>query len=165
MVGSVETMLLPDNGWVPNNPLLPVLLYRRSVPRDAAQLEAVLARHGWPAQWHGGVYPYHHYHSTAHELLGCVRGAARVALGGPDGGETVLTAGDAMVLPCGTGHCRISASVDFLVVGAYPDGQDWDLCRSAPSPEMLAGMRQLPYPICDPVIGPGGPLPTAWTQA
>jgi uncharacterized protein YjlB len=32
-----------------------------------------------------GIYPFHHFHSTAHEVLGIVAGSAVVVLGGPSG--------------------------------------------------------------------------------
>lgn len=163
-----EAIRLAANGWMPNNPQLPVLLYRRGldVPaRDPATFEALVGRNRWPAQWRNGIYPYHHYHSTAHEVLGCLRGWARVVLGGPGGHEWRIEAGDVLVLPCGTGHCCEQASADFLVVGAYPVDQDWDICRTAPNPEMTARMAQLPYPASDPLAGPGGPLTAAWKPA
>ena len=165
MPGSIDTMLLSANGWVPNNPRLPVLLYRRSGLEEAASFEARVAANHWPAQWRDGVFAYHHYHSTAHEALGCVRGAARLVLGGPNGRETRLDAGCVVVLPCGTGHCLIEASADFLVVGAYPQGQDWDVCRAAPDEAMTAAMARLPLPEHDPVMGAGGPLTEAWRVA
>jgi uncharacterized protein YjlB len=66
------------------------------------------------------------------------------------------------MLPTGTGHCRLEASSDFLVVGAYPPDQTWDICRSEPSPAALARMKQLPFPASDPVGGEPGALSQLW---
>lgn len=161
-----ESFLLSRNGWVPNNENLPVLLYRvvfEPGRRDpASHLEELLQRNGWPAQWRNGIYSFHHYHSTAHEVLGVARGQARVMLGGENGREVVIRAGDVVVLPTGTGHCKLDSSSDFLVVGAYPPEQSWDLCRTAPSREAVQRMERLPFPKIDPVSGASGALPKLW---
>ena len=164
-----EIIQLSRNAWVPNNDLLPVLLYHGAIdvtgPDAASSFEQALVRHGWPPQWRNGIYDFHHYHSTAHEVLGIAAGNARVVLGGPGGHEFTLTAGDVVVLPTGTGHCRLKASSDFLVIGAYPPKQSWDICRSAPSQTERDRMRTLPFPASDPVAGSGGPLTRLWRPA
>lgn len=101
------------------------------------------------------------------ELLAAL-GHARVVPGGPAGAAVELAAGDALMLPGGTGHCRAQAAPGFVVVGAYPaDQQRWDLLRADPAEHGYAGerIRALPTPGSEPLAGPGGPLPRLWARA
>lgn len=162
---AVALWLTPDE-WVPNSATLPLILYRAAIPTDAgdaaADFEDLFRRNGWPPEWRNGVYPFHHYHSTAHEVLGFAAGRARLLLGGPNGHEVTVTPGDCALLPAGTGHCCLEASGDFLVVGGYPPGRQWDLRRDAISDAERVKMAEVPFPKMDPVLGRSGPLIELW---
>jgi uncharacterized protein YjlB len=162
----LQTYMFQDDGHIPNNPRLPLLIYQRALSQlDAAACQALFERNGWVGSWVNGVYNYHHFHSTSHEVLGVVSGLARIQFGGEYGQIIEVKAGDVAVLPAGTGHCNKGASADFQVVGAYPKGQEnWDLCIGKPDerPEVLDNVRQTPLPQADPVYGVLGPLLDMW---
>jgi uncharacterized protein YjlB len=149
-----ETFLLDASGAMPNHPRFPVVLHHGVVEGEgepaAAALEALFTVNGWPPQWRDGIYDFDHYHTRGHEALGCAAGSARVLLGGPAGREVAFAPGDVVVLPAGTGHRRLRASRDFLIVGAYPPGQYADICREPPTADMLARIAALPAPASDP---------------
>ncbi|UVC12642.1 cupin (plasmid) [Rhizobium sp. TH2] len=162
---NIETLLLKPNGFVPNHPALPVIVYRQAliVPEGlAAAFEAEFARNGWQHVWRNGIYNYHHYHTKAHEALGIAGGKARVALGGQGAQLVDVSAGDCLLLPAGTGHCRLSATADFLVIGAYPPGQTADMKTDAPSEADLTAIRDCALPDTDPVTAGAGTLNRLW---
>jgi uncharacterized protein YjlB len=124
----------------------------------------VFGGHGWTGGWRDSVYDFDHYHSTAHEVLGCYRGHARIRLGGPSGVEVELDIGDAVVIPAGVAHMRLEASNDFGVVGAYAGGRTYDMNRGRPRerPTSDANIADVPRPAMDPVFGEDGPLLCRW---
>src|SRR6478752_6370991 len=80
------TYLFQDDGKVPNNSALPVLVYKGAVDASASAIETRFSDNGWGnGQWRNGIYPFVHYHSMIHETLGIARGHARVQLGGGRG--------------------------------------------------------------------------------
>lgn len=159
-----------DDGETPNNPALPLVIYRAAVDRPpdldpAAIFEGLFSANGWPDSWRNGIYDFLHFHSRTHEVLGIARGQARVQFGGTRGRTIGVAAGDVVVLPAGTGHRRISASGDLLVVGAYPASVGaYDQAQPGEVDHAAAVRRiaEVPLPACDPVYGPAGPLMEVW---
>ncbi|WP_034385305.1 cupin domain-containing protein [Deinococcus sp. YIM 77859] len=124
-----ELLQLVPGRAVPNSPQ-PVRLYRAALRgHTPTQIEEHLAERGWTNSWRNGISPFHHYHSTAHEVLVMARGQARLTLGGEGGLEVQVGEGDVLLLPAGTGHRNDGSSADLLVIGAYAGGRAWDLCR------------------------------------
>lgn len=164
------TLMFPDDGCIPNNPRLALLLYRAGldiagVTDPERLLVDTFTRNHWGSVWQNGIYPYAHYHSTTHEVLGVARGRAKVRFGGERGKDVDLTAGDIVVLPAGTGHQCLWASPDLLVVGAYPLNGRYDLCRGkAEYNNALATIPNVPIPEADPVFGKEGPLTKLWRR-
>jgi uncharacterized protein YjlB len=161
---ALETHRFEDDGGIPNSPL-PVLVYHDvEDARDADSCVALFAQNDWLGAWRDGIFSFHHFHSTAHEVLGVVAGRAAVMLGGPRGRRFDVRPGDVLVLPAGTGHCNAGSSGDLLVVGAYPDGMDWDIRRGEPAEhdEVLANISAVPLPSADPVYGLDGPVSELW---
>jgi uncharacterized protein YjlB len=166
-----ERHLFEDDGAIPNNPRLPFLVYPGALDLGgddpAAVCEAVFAANRWDRSWRDGIYPFPHYHSTAHEALGICRGEARVRFGGAKGLVLTVRASDVVVIPAGVGHQNLGASADLLVVGAYPPGPSWDLCTGKPAerPRVLDNIAAVPLPPADPLFGEDGPLIERWRSA
>jgi uncharacterized protein YjlB len=167
---TIEDYLFTADGRVPNNPRLPLIVYRGALETGgdaAASCAALFDRNGWAGSWTNGVYAHHHYHSSAHEVLGIAAGWVRVRLGG-EGGRTVeLRAGDVVLIPAGVAHKNVGASPDLLVVGAYPRGQSPDMCGpgAADHARALPRIAAVPPPVGDPVHGAWGPLLERWRTA
>lgn len=160
-----EEYLLENDGRTLNNPRLPLLVYPGALEGEDLRQRFMreLEKNGWGGAWVGGAFSYHHYHSTAHEALRAVGGEARLTFGGESGIELDLSAGDPVVIPAGVGHCNSGSSSGFAVIGAYPDGQSWDLLiEEDPGelPRALENIRSVPLPQADPVFGADGPAVT-----
>jgi uncharacterized protein YjlB len=170
MANEPLTFNFAGDGNVPNNPTLPVLLYRGAVDVAAARdpeiaIEQLFMANGWGhGLWRDGIFPYLHFHSATHEALGIARGTARVRLGGTRGEEVELKAGDVVVLPAGTGHQRLSGGTGLSVIGGYPGNSRYDLLRGGQGEHdrLLETIVQVPLPDSDPLFGADGPLLTLW---
>ncbi|MEW5974243.1 MAG: cupin domain-containing protein [Acidobacteriota bacterium] len=157
---------LKDDGRIPNS-RLPLLLYRRALTGTPSQVETWLQSNRWGSTWRNGIFGFHHYHSTAHEVLVVYQGTARVHLGGERGVIETVREADVMVIPAGVGHCKVDSSPDFAVVGAYPAGQTWDLCygKDGERPQADHNIARVRLPENDPVFGVQGPLLQHWSVA
>lgn len=166
----VQPFAFDSAGWCPNNLRLPLLVYRQvsdEAPGDdlARWFEETFRKHGWPPEWRYTIYPFPHYHSTSHEVIGVFRGRAKIRFGDSAGQTLEVQAGDVVLIPAGVSHQRLSDSDNFCGVGAYPVGYERDLIRqdemdvSASASERIV---KLVIPELDPVTGCKEPLRFYW---
>ena len=167
----IISFVLKRHNWFPNNDL-PVLIYKKVflLPKQKNKAADIVQRtflsRGWGNTWKNGIYDFHHYHSITHECLGISMGSAVVILGGPGGKRLKIAQGDVLILPAGVGHKCVSASADFVCVGAYPQGKDYDTNTGTPEEyhKAIARIRKVPIPKHDPVFGTQGFLKAYWKR-
>jgi uncharacterized protein YjlB len=163
-----EALVFADDGTFPNS-RLPVLIYRGVLATpNAAAFEDMFEANGWSSAWRNGLFSVHHYHSTAHEVLGIYEGRVNARLGGGGGGGKLVTlvAGDVVVIPAGVAHKNDGASADFRVVGAYPLGTSPDMQYGKPGerPGTDRNIARVGMPAGDPVRGAVA-IATLWKRS
>ena len=162
-------LLFKDDGRIPNSKY-PLILYKNTFSergsKGAAWLEGTFRRNNWTNSWRNGIYSFHHYHSTSHEVLGVYSGNAIVQLGGESGERVKIEAGDVIIIPAGVGHKNLGGE-GLGVVGAYPDGRSWDLMKGKPDerPQADKNIAALPIPKSDPILGKQDGIPKVWSKA
>lgn len=163
----IAVTIQPDENF-PNNPDLPVLIYKHifdfSEEDSPVVVERILHGNNWGNSWRNGIYSFHHYHANAHEALGVYRGWAEVQLGGSNGNFFRIEKGDLVVLPAGVSHKRIDSGDGFAVVGAYPEGQFPDMFygKDGERPKTDQIIENVALPDYDPIFGKKGVLFEHW---
>ena len=166
----VMNHLIRGDETFPNNEKLSLLVYQSALnlPRSdpATIVEELFELNGWSGSWRNGIYGFHHYHSTAHEVLGVYSGSAEVRLGGNNGVSLTIDRGDVIIIPAGVAHKNLGSSSNFRVVGAYPQGQGPDMCygKAGERPRTDHNIAKVQLPQKDPVYGTDGPLKAQWKK-
>lgn len=165
----VDTHYLKEQIPYPNN-TLPLLYYKNFLiasnnePITSTAMIELFERNGYTNGWIDGIYDYHHFHSTAHEVLACFSGEAHVQFGGSNGPIILFSIGDAVLIPAGVAHRLIDQSSDFKVVGAYPDNKKPDMQTGASGnrEKIIQNIAKVPVPTLDPISGKTGPVHRYW---
>ena len=153
---SIFRVYLRGDGTFPNNPECPLLIYKdafRGTPEEASSL---LSLNGWTLPWAWGVFKYHHYHSTAWEVLLCIKGTADIQFGGPSGPTCTVGVGDLILIPPGVAHKQVKEEGNFTLLGSYPkeqNGDGVDTLRGKPTKEQQNNIFECPIPVADPLFG------------
>ena len=163
----VAQYILIDDGTYPNNAQYPLIVYLGAfiLNHNAADdIAGLFTANQWSGIWYNGVYSFHHYHSTAHEVLGIANGQGSVQFVGPAGPVLEVNAGDVVVVPAGVAHKKIFSNAGFLVIGGYPIGQSPDMNYGKPDerPQAVQNIKRVPIPVADPIYGEKGPLVKRW---
>ncbi|MEO6848877.1 MAG: cupin domain-containing protein [Chthoniobacterales bacterium] len=166
----MESHLLKPTRNFPNNPDLPLIIYRAVTPKTGTPValffEEIFTKHAWPAAWRYTMYDFAHYHSNTHEVFGVFQGHARVRFGNGSGFETSLDMGDIVIIPAGVAHQRLNSIDNFEAVGAYPEGFSPNMHYGLPDDltAMLHQIEEVPIPSTDPAFGSKGSLITLWKE-
>jgi uncharacterized protein YjlB len=163
--------VLKRNKNFPNSEL-PVLVYQKALNlpeqkgKAATIIQKIFARNDWTNSWRNSIYDFHHYHSVTHECMGIGEGSATIILGGPGGKRIKLSQGDIIIIPAGVAHKCLQFSPDFLCVGAYPQGKDFDIKTGTDIEYKQAKeiITKLANPQSDPVFGEEGFLKAYWNN-
>ena len=167
----IQTLLLLDDGTFPNNGELPLVLFQQAFDPTTKNLVGTIEKifHGnaWQNSWRNGIFTFHHYHSTAHEVLGIYAGRVKAQFGGQNGQKVTAKAGDVIIVPAGVSHKNLDQSPDFRCVGAYPEQQSPDMQYGKPGerPQADQNISSVALPKFDPVYGKNGPLLELWAPA
>jgi len=162
-----DTFLFSDDGKIPNS-RLPLVIYKNAFSerslKGAAWIEEKFESNNWTNSWRNGVFTYHHYHSISHEVLAVYAGSALLHMGGENGKKLEVKAGDILIIPAGIGHKKLDSSPDFAVVGAYPNGSNYDILRGEPGdrPKAQQNIAKVALPELDPLYGSHGELLKIW---
>jgi uncharacterized protein YjlB len=75
-----------------------------------------------------------------------------------------LEKGDVLVIPAGVAHKNLDEENDVGVIGAYPDGRDYDMNYGKPAerPQTDENIARVPIPFTDPLQGKNGELTKRW---
>jgi len=158
-----------DDGIIPNSKL-PLVVYKNAFSQrgsaGAFWLEDRFETNHWSNSWRNGVFSYHHYHSISHEVLGIYEGSATLLLGGENGKPLEVQAGDILIIPAGVGHKNLNSSKEFSVVGAYPNGMNYNVLTGKPDerPRADENIAKVPIPDSDPLLGKNDGLIIIWNQ-
>mmetsp|Transcript_16151 Transcript_16151/g.24598 ORF Transcript_16151/g.24598 Transcript_16151/m.24598 type:complete len:208 (-) Transcript_16151:1035-1658(-) len=146
-------LFMKDDGTFPNNENHPLMIYKNCFHGSQSEAEMKIVEGGWTSPWVWGVFTFHHYHSTAWELLLCVQGEAQIQLGGPSGPTIRVERGDLMLVPPGFAHKQLSERGGFALLGAYPDcqGVNVDTLKGKPSDQQRRNILDCPTPHKDPI--------------
>ncbi|KAK6498616.1 hypothetical protein TWF481_011197 [Arthrobotrys musiformis] len=168
---TIEKYQIPCHKSIPNTSPhgIPFIHYKSDFPRSTGpdMIEDVLRANSWKPSWRYTMYTDSHFHSTTHEALVVISGAAKILLGGdgnPDAVTVTVNTGDAMFVPVGVAHRLLKdiggrgwgAGEGFTMVGAYPDGgEGWDMCYGRGGEEAVDERvrKVVGVEVGDPVLG------------
>lgn len=164
----VSSHQIPAHDRIPNTSIQrkPLLIYHAVFRSDtsASAIEAHLSTVGAvDPQWRYPMYRKSHFHSTTHEVLCIASGQATLCFGHEDNPNRVVArveAGDAIVVPAGVAHRSLEDfDGDFMMVGSYPKGRNWDMCYGQDGEEeQVKGIAGLGWFERDPIYGDAGPV-------